>query len=208
MFAENPTRLFLVRHGEVEEKYHRIYGGRIDMNLSDRGRRQAATLGNFFQRERPDAIYCSSMKRALQTLALIQDGGALEPVILDELREIDFGEWTGLEWEEVARRHEAEVFDWLTLLDSGAVKGAESTADLRARLEPCLRRILGAHESQAVAIVCHGAVIRSLLSLLLDIPLNHFGAIDVSYASVTQVDWSSPRAVARYINHTPWSLTP
>ena len=204
---DNPTQLYLVRHGEVEEKYHRIYGGRIDMDLSDLGRRQAEALGGFFKKHKPDAIYCSSMKRALQTLEPIRNGWSLEPVILDDLREIDFGEWTGLEWEEVARRHAAEVFDWLTLLDSGEVAGAESTEDLRARLEPCLQRITEAHETQAVAIVCHGAVIRSLLSILLDMPLDRLGALDVSYASVTLVDWSPKRAVARYVNHTPWSST-
>ncbi len=201
---ENPTKLYLVRHGEVEEKYHRIYGGRIDMDLSDLGRRQAEALGSFFRSHRPDAIYCSSMKRALRTLEPIRNGGAVEPVILDDLREIDFGEWTGLEWDEVARRHNAEVFDWLTLLDSGAVAGAESTSALRARLEPCLKRIVETHERQSVAIVCHGAVIRSLLSILLDLPLDRLGAVDVSYASVTQVDWSPKLSVARYINHTPW----
>ena len=201
---ENSTKLYLVRHGEVEEKYHRIYGGRIDMDLSDLGRRQAKALGGFFEKNRPDAIYCSSMKRALQTLEPIRNGGAVEPVILDDLREIDFGEWTGLEWDEVARRHNAEVFDWLTLLDSGEVGGAESTVALRARLEPCLERIVKTHERQSVAIVCHGAVIRSLLSILLDMPLDRLGAVDVSYASVTLVDWSPKLSVARYINHTPW----
>jgi len=96
---ENPTKLYLVRHGEVEEKYHCIYGGRIDMSPSDLGQRQAAALGEFFQRLKPDAIYCSSMKRALQTLEPIREGWSKEPVILDDLREIDFGEWTWLEWD-------------------------------------------------------------------------------------------------------------
>jgi broad specificity phosphatase PhoE len=201
---EHPTKLYLVRHGEVEEKYHRIYGGRIDMDLSELGRRQAEALGDFFRSRKPDAIYCSSMKRALQTLEPIRNGWSIEPTILDDLREIDFGAWTGLEWDEVARRHEAEVFDWLTLLDSGEVEGAESTVELRARLEPCLDRIVEAHKGQSVAIVCHGAVIRSLLSILLDMPLARLGAVDVSYASVTLVDWSPKLAVARYINHTPW----
>lgn len=202
---ENPTKLYLVRHGEVDENYHRIYGGRIDMDLSDLGRRQAESLGGFFRKRKPDAIYCSSMKRALQTLEPIRNGWPAEPVILDDLREIDFGEWTGLEWEEVARKHDAEVFDWLTLLDSGEVEGAESTADLRARLEPCLQRVTDAHETKSIAIICHGAVIRSLLSILLEIPLDRLGALDISYASVTMVEWSPKRAVARYVNHTPWS---
>ena len=37
------TRLLLIRHGEVEVRYQGIFGGSIDMNLSPRGQRQAAT---------------------------------------------------------------------------------------------------------------------------------------------------------------------
>lgn len=203
---ENPTKLFLVRHGEVEEQYLRVYGGRIDMNLSPRGREQAATLAPFFGRQRVDALYCSSMKRARQTLEPIAKHAVAEPVFLEDLREIDFGEWTGLEWEEVASRHASNVADWLHLLDSGVVNGAESTADLRARVEPCLTRILESHPGQSVAVICHGAVIRLMLSCLLDLPLRRLGGLDVSYAGVTLVEHEGKRNVARYINHTPWSF--
>ncbi len=203
---EDSVKLYLVRHGEVEEKYHGIYGGRIDMELSDQGREQSKSLGGYFSDHRPDAVYCSSMKRALQTLEPIRNGWPEEPLILDALREIDFGEWTGLSWDQVAQRHQAEVFDWLRLLDGGEVAGAESTTDLRARLEPCLQEITGKHAGQSVAIVCHGAVIRSLLSILLDLPLDRLGALDIAYASVTLVEWSPRRAVARFVNHVPWSF--
>ena len=40
----SPTRLYLLRHGEVEARYHRIFGGRIDMELSPRGQ---ALLDNY-----------------------------------------------------------------------------------------------------------------------------------------------------------------
>ena len=38
----SPTRLLLLRHGEVEDRFHRVFGGRIDMDLSPRGHQQAA----------------------------------------------------------------------------------------------------------------------------------------------------------------------
>ena len=41
------TRLFLIRHGEVESRYHRVFGGsRIDMELSPDGHQQAERLAN------------------------------------------------------------------------------------------------------------------------------------------------------------------
>ena len=198
--------MFLVRHGEVEERYLQIYGGRIDMNLSERGRSQATALAPYFAQLGLDAIYCSTMKRARQTLEPIAELAAAEPIFFEDLREIDFGAWTGLTWGEVAKQHESEVADWLHLLESGAVDGAESTADLRARVEPCLTRILESHPGQAVAVVCHGAVIRLMLALLLKLPLRELGGIDISYAGVSLVEHEGKRNVARFINHTPWSI--
>ncbi|MGY8653384.1 MAG: histidine phosphatase family protein [Verrucomicrobiia bacterium] len=203
---ENPTKLYLVRHGEVEERYLQIYGGRIDMNLSERGREQAMALGPFFARQGLDAIYCSTMKRARQTLEPIAEHASSSPVFIEDLREIDFGAWTGLSWQEVAKKHESEVADWLHLLDSGEVDGAESTADLRTRVEPCLNRILESHPGQSVAIICHGAVIRQLLSGLLSLPIRELGGIDISYAGVSLIEHDGKRNVARYINNTPWRL--
>ena len=41
----HPTQLYLIRHGEVEERYHKVFGGcRIDMALSDLGQKQALAL--------------------------------------------------------------------------------------------------------------------------------------------------------------------
>src|ERR1035441_6035921 len=62
------TRLLLIRHGEVEARYQGIFGGRIDMNLSPRGKRQAKVLANYLRGKTIDAIYASPMKRVQQTL--------------------------------------------------------------------------------------------------------------------------------------------
>jgi len=69
MSPANPTRLLLVRHAEVEQGYHKIFGGTIDMNISPRGHEQAATLAKFLRGKKMDAIYSSPMKRVQQTLA-------------------------------------------------------------------------------------------------------------------------------------------
>ena len=118
----NPTtRLFLLRHGEVEERYHGVFGGRIDMNLSPRGHEQAHTLARYLREHRFAAIYVSPMKRAQQTLAPLAHLGAKPPVTRDELREVDFGVWTGLAWQDVWKNHEVNPADWLGRLERGGI---------------------------------------------------------------------------------------
>src|ERR1700761_3827532 len=95
------TTLFLLRHAEVEVRYHKIFGGTIDMELSPRGHEQAAALAHYVRLKQFDAIYASPMKRAQLTLAPAMTGRNLTPVTLPGLREVDFGAWTGLSWEQV-----------------------------------------------------------------------------------------------------------
>ncbi len=74
------------------------------MNLSAHGRAQAGALARFLRRTALDAIYASPMKRVQQTLAPLVKNGAPKPVILPGLREVDFGDWTGFNWDEVREK--------------------------------------------------------------------------------------------------------
>src|SRR5208282_1240511 len=92
------TRLLLIRHAEVEPLYQGVFGGRIDMNLSARGHKQAKLLARFLRDKKFAAIYASPMKRAQQTFAPSAKHHPVKLVILPGLREIDFGDWTGFGW--------------------------------------------------------------------------------------------------------------
>src|SRR5690348_1464914 len=98
---DSPTRLYLIRHGEVEARYHRVFGGRIDMDLSPLGEEQAEHLSTYLERVPFDAIYASPMKRVQQTLRRLAQMQNKSPQIMQELREVDFGSWTGRGWDEI-----------------------------------------------------------------------------------------------------------
>src|SRR5262245_3734542 len=106
-----PVRLLLLRHGEVEEQYHRVFGGRIDMELSPRGHEQARMLARYVRQRPVDAIFVSPMRRAQQTLQPLASHCPKPPVILTDFREVDFGDWTGLTWEQVHARFSVRAFD-------------------------------------------------------------------------------------------------
>jgi len=203
--SPSKTRLLLIRHGEVEERYHRVFGGRIDMDLSALGRSQAKELASHLKATHFDALYVSPMARAQQTIAPIAHQNRPSPRVLDGLREIDFGAWTGLAWNQVLDRHGKSAFDWLRHIDLDEIPDAENGATFRARIEPCLNQILNAHPGQQVGIVCHGGVIRMILSILLDLPLPKMAAFEIDYASLTIVDVTPERREIKLLNFTPWS---
>lgn len=199
-----PTRLFLLRHGEVEERYHRVFGGRIDMDLSPRGHEQARALANFLRRRPIDAIYASPMRRAQQTLAPLASHCPKPAITRPEFREVDFGDWTGLTWEQVHSRYQVSAFDWLERIEQGAIANAETGAGFRARVEPALQEIVREHAGESVAIVCHGGVIRMMLSILLDLALPKMAAFEIDYATVSQVERHETKTEVTLVNFAPW----
>lgn len=199
-----PTQLLLLRHAEVEPAYQRVFGGRIDMNLSATGQNQALALAQWLKRQPLDALYASPMKRVQQTLAPFLGGAGLAPTILDGLREIDFGDWTGLTWDQVAQRYGVSAFQWLDQLERGAIPKAETTASYRGRIEACLRDLLQTHPGRNIGVACHGGVIRMILAILLELPLPKTAGFEVDYASATNIALLPHKTEVQFLNFTPW----
>jgi broad specificity phosphatase PhoE len=201
-----PTQLALIRHGEVEAAYQRVFGGRIDMNLSPRGHEQAVALANWLARQPLNAVYASPMKRVQQTLAPFahNHNRSGRAVIMNDLREIDFGDWTGLTWDAVAEKFGVSAFQWLAELERGGIANAENTQSYRQRIEPCVRAILQKHPGENVAVFCHGGVIRMILAILLDVPLPRMAGFEIDYASVTNIAILPHKTEVQFLNFTPW----
>ena len=198
------TRLLLIRHGEVEANYHKKFGGWIDMNLSPAGKKQGKILAGYLRSKTIDAIYASPMKRVQQTLAPTLKAGKYKQKILSGLREIDFGDWSGLGWEGVQKKFGFAAHEWLDQIHHHGVPNGESGEVFRARVEPCLREIIQNHSGQNVAIFCHGGVIRMMLAILLELPLPKTNHFDIEYASITQVALHPYMAEIELLNFTPW----
>jgi broad specificity phosphatase PhoE len=204
MPSDTSTRLLLVRHAEVETRYHKIFGGTIDMNLSPRGHEQAAVLAKFLRSKELDAIYASPMKRVQQTLEPFLNGGARKQKIVKDLREVDFGAWTGLNWEQVSAKFHLLTHEWLDHIERGVAPKGESGPEFRARIEPCINKIIKKHPGQTVGVFCHGGVIRMILSILLDLPLPRTNMFEIEYASATQIALLPRHTEIELLNFTPW----
>src|SRR5262249_336260 len=168
------------------------------------GNEEGRCVGGFLKGKRVDALYASPMKRVHQTLAACQLDGVPKPVILHDLREVDFGDWTGLHWTEVQDKYGISAVAWLDQLECEGIPNAESSVRLRARVEPCLSSLLQQHSGQQVAVFCHGGVIRMILSILLGWPFPRLGTLEIDYASLTQLIWAPPLARLKLVNFTPW----
>ncbi len=185
----HPTRLYFIRHGEVEERYHRIFGGsRIDMNLSELGHQHAQALADWFEAGSLDAVYASPMQRVHQTAGPLLTNLGIASTVLPDLREVDFGDWTGYRWHEIQEKFGTVAFNWLETLENGGIPNGESASALSARVRPCLQRVVDENPHRSVAVICHGGIIRVMLALLLEVPLSMMAHFNIDYGSITMLE--------------------
>ena len=187
------TRLLLVRHGATTLSAEDRFAGSTDIPLSDEGRHQAARLGARLADDRIAAVYCSPMRRTLETAALIAEPHGLAPVTRPGLREIDHGHWEGLTRQEVEGRFGDEYARWEEDPFIVAPTGGECGVDVMARALPVIRAIIEAHTGQNVLVVSHKATIRLVISSLLGFDARGYrDRLDQAPACLNVLDFRDP----------------
>jgi len=183
----------LVRHGATTLSAEDRFAGSTDVPLSEEGRRQAAALGVRLADDDIAAVYCSPMRRTIETAALVAEPHKLAPVTRPGLREIDHGHWEGLTRQEVEQRFGDEYTRWEEDPFIVAPAGGECGIDVMARALPVLRAIVEAHPGQNVLVVSHKATIRLMLSSLLGFDARGYrDRLDQAPACLNVLDFKGP----------------
>ncbi len=187
------TRLLLVRHGATTLSAEDRFAGSTDVPLSDEGRRQAGALGGRLADDEISAVYCSPMRRTIETAALIAEPHKLSPITRPGLREIDHGHWEGLTRQDVEQRFGDEYARWEEDPFIVAPAGGECGIDVMARALPVLRAIVEAHKGQNVLVVSHKATIRLMISSLLGFDARGYrDRLDQAPACLNVLDFKDP----------------
>lgn len=188
------TRLVLIRHGEAQVALDGILGGeRGCRGLSALGRRQAEALRDRFKSTGElglvDALYASSLRRAVETAEIIAPALGNPEIRLDrELREFDPGDADGMSWDEFNERYPMpDTRD----PHRPRTPGGESWAAFGERVERALARVVEAHPDGTVVIACHGGVIEHAFHLW-GIPTIDGLFIEIFNTGITEFVWSEP----------------
>lgn len=189
------TRLVLVRHAEPDETVRGRCYGSLDVGLSATGDAQARRLCAKLAKVPIEAVYSSPRQRARDTVATLS-----WPIqIVDALREIDFGDFEGLTYED-AEACAPDVFRrWMTNPTEVAFPGGECYRDVRTRVRGAAAVIRGKHP--CALIVAHGGTVRTLLAEALRMADADIFRIDIAHASVSIIDtFTDGTPVVRLVN--------
>ncbi|MGH2788124.1 MAG: histidine phosphatase family protein [Actinomycetota bacterium] len=149
----------LIRHGATEWNHSRRAQGQADIELNETGRLQAEHTAGELADLDIVAVYSSDLKRAFHTAAPIAAAHGLSVETDPAFREIDQGDWEGLEVGEIQRRW-PEL--WGPARHYSARPEGETPQQVRARALAGISRIVRAHPERTVVVVSHGGTIRWL----------------------------------------------
>ena len=173
----------LVRHAQTDAVGRYLAGRRAGVSLNAEGRSQLAALRARLADVPLDAIYSSPLERALETAAAIARGSGLAIYERDDLQEVDFGEWTGRTFTELAASPAWQAYNRARA--SAEIPGGESPRALTARICGALEQIRRLHPGGTVAIVSHAEPIRALVLACRGLSLDVFHATEIEPASIT-----------------------
>jgi probable phosphoglycerate mutase len=167
---EGACDLLLVRHGESAAMsaaggFPTTTSGQADPDLAPAGREQAVLVSARLAKAGLEALYVSSLRRTHQTIAPLVEQTDLKPVIVEDLREIELGEWEGGEFRRLANNKDPRMMRLLRNGDWSQVPGAEDPTAFAERVRRAITRIAEEHPNQRVAVVCHGGVIGQIIAL-------------------------------------------
>jgi probable phosphoglycerate mutase len=195
--------LHLVRHGDTEASGEGIFCGDLDMPLTPSGLVQADKVGALAVALRPNALYVSPKRRAIQTVEPAARLLQLQPVVDAGLREIAYGTWEGQREADI-RQTESTVYEaWVRDPALHPPPGGEGGFAIAARTIAVLERIQAAHPTGVVLVVSHKATIRVLTCALLGLHIGRFrDKVSCPTASLTSFEFGDRGAMLVRIGDT------
>jgi alpha-ribazole phosphatase len=195
------TRIYLIRHGEVEGATTPRYNGQGDVALSPRGREQYHSMAERLSGEKITACYSSDLTRCAWGAGVIAPRFGLEPQTTSHLRELNIGDWEGLTWQELMTRYPVEWQARLADIVNYRVPSGENLLDVQARVMPVISRIVETHQGEEVLVVGHGGVNRVILLNAVGAPLSALFNIEQNYCCLNIIDYyADGKSVVKLLN--------
>lgn len=175
----------LIRHGHTDAVGKWLAGRRPGESLSVTGRRQAEDLSRALRWLPLTAVYSSPLERAIQTAQPLARDCGLTIATSTGFTELDFGDWTGKTFDELAGEPA-----WLAFNQDRATacppRGEPLTA-AQVRIITELEALARRHEREMVAVVTHAELIRCAIAAFRNLTLDEAARIDISPAHISTV---------------------
>ena len=190
-------RLLLLRHASHAASHQHRFLGSTDIGLAEHGLLEAASIAPLVQEYKPERFFCSPLKRCIETIEQI---APLYVEINPDLREIDFGRWERMTFDQIQQSDPDAVHQWATYDPEFSFPGGERISDFLARVGAAAKSFVSCPEKTILAVT-HAGIIRALICHFLDLHPRQYVLFDINLASLTILDLFDGKGVLTGLNH-------
>lgn len=193
---------YFVRHGETDWNVAKKIQGTTDVPLNENGLRQARELADKLvtQGYNIDRAYTSPQVRAQATAQTAAMAMGIECIPIEDLRELDLGDWEGDNWPNIEKCYGEIYYFWNSHRRYTKIPNGESYNDLLRRIFKALEYIMK-HETGNVLVVSHSAIMFSLQCYLAGLCMDDETMLSfrAKNAEIVEVDGEEiKQAIARF----------
>jgi broad specificity phosphatase PhoE len=183
---EGVTRLYVVACAQTVLDRKGVLQGHTEHKLSRKGVKHAKLLSRHLKDLDISAFYSSPYEGAFATASTVAARHRRGVVRLKELREMDFGKWTGEPAEKLKKSNPDEFVTWEFTPQDHRMPGGETLAEVQSRIVGALESVVSVEEGNNVCVVCH--------SIALQAAMCHYTNEDLS------IIWFTPRQESTALN--------
>lgn len=197
------TILYLLRHAATPANLShpaRLQGRNNDPPLAPLGVRQAEVTREHLAIQPFDLCYCSPLRRAVQTAAIICEPHGITPRPLDALIECDVGKWEGLDWETIKSRNPKLYERYMANPAQQGYPGGENFAEVHERASAELDRLLVEQAGKSILVVSHHVVNRTYLAGLLGLPPSQARRVSLDNCGISVVIREKDKSSVQTLN--------
>jgi alpha-ribazole phosphatase len=159
--------ILFIRHAETDMAG--TFCGFSDPELNTRGYVQLAELIDNLRTEDIGAVYTSDLRRSYTTASAVAEVFGVDCQVRPALREISFGQWEGLTWEQIEGQNKAYARHWITDYPRLPAPDGENICDFEQRVLTEMKFMFmeAENKGRSIAVITHAGVLRTVLCKLL-----------------------------------------
>ena len=196
------VKLILVRHALTVDNQKSRLSGHIDSELSEEGKEQIDKITNYLKDFDIDKIYTTTSSRTKDTVKKLSELKSIEIIEKESLKEISFGDFEGLTFDEIKDKYPKEFQDMIEKGYEYKYPNGESLIDSYNRVCIELDNIISNNDDRTILICSHGGTIRNIITYLISNSYKYHWNFKIDNGSVTILEVQDGFTVITAMNNT------
>jgi len=181
------TTVLLIRHGQTKSNITGFYTGRSDEELTEMGYKQVKRLSSRLAGLPISSVYTSPLLRTYTTAAIIAEPHKLELKVVDNLIEMNLGDWEGLYTSEISQRWPELWKQWMFDPSEVIIPDGESLTEVAERAIPAFHGIVETNQDKQAIIITHEVIVKLIVAHVIGVPYSIYRRFEINNSSLTVI---------------------